>query len=136
MPGSGELRRRTPAQSQTALWHTEQADIQFNRIARGLTPSRGLGLLEEARLFALLNLAVIDSSAAVFDAKYTYNFVRPVTAIRNGDADGNPPDRRGPGLVDLHHHAAAPGVSGCARRGPGCRGGGHEQAAREAPGLR
>jgi len=81
---------RTPAQSQTALWHTEQADIQFNRIARGLTPSRGLGLLEEARLFALLNLAVIDSSAAVFDAKYTYNFVRPVTAIRNGDADGNP----------------------------------------------
>ena len=81
---------RTPAQSQTALWHTEQADIQFNRIARGLTPARGLGLLEEARLFALLNLALIDSSAAVFDAKYTYNFVRPVTAIRNGDADGNP----------------------------------------------
>ncbi len=81
---------RTPAQSQTALWHTEQADIQFNRIARGLTPTRGLGLLEETRLFALLNLALIDSSAAVFDAKYTYNFVRPVTAIRNGDADGNP----------------------------------------------
>jgi hypothetical protein len=81
---------RTPAQSQTALWHTEQADIQFNRIARGLTPTRGLGLLDEARLFALLNLALMDSSVAVFDAKYTYNFVRPVTAIRNGDADGNP----------------------------------------------
>jgi hypothetical protein len=81
---------RTPAQSQTALWHTEQADLQFNRIARGLTSTRGLGLLEEARLFALLNLALIDSSAAVFDAKYTYNFVRPITAIRNGDADGNP----------------------------------------------
>lgn len=80
---------RTPEQSQTALWHTERADIQFNRIARGLVGSKGFDLLAEARLFALLNIAVMDASAAVFDAKYAYNFVRPVTAIQNGDADGN-----------------------------------------------
>ncbi|MEP7133109.1 MAG: vanadium-dependent haloperoxidase [Acidobacteriota bacterium] len=80
---------RTPEQSQTALWHTERGDIQFNRIARGLVGSQGLDLLGEARLFALLNMALVDAGAAVFDAKYTYNFVRPVTAIRNGDADGN-----------------------------------------------
>ena len=80
---------RTPEQSQTALWHTDLVDIQFNRIARGLSGAQGFGLLDEARLFALLNIALLDSIAAVFDAKYTYNFVRPVTAIRNGDADGN-----------------------------------------------
>jgi hypothetical protein len=73
--------------------------LDLNRIARGLTPARGLGLLEEARLFALLNLALMDSSVAVFDAKYTYNFVRPVTAIRNGDGDGNPRTEGDPGRV-------------------------------------
>ncbi len=80
---------RTPEQNLAALWPSERADIQFNRIARGLLASRGVDLIGEARLFALLNLALMDSTAAVFDAKYTYNFVRPVTAIRNGDADGN-----------------------------------------------
>jgi hypothetical protein len=42
-----------------------------------------------ARLIAVLSMAVDDAYGAVFDAKYTYNFWRPVTAIRNGDIDGN-----------------------------------------------
>jgi hypothetical protein len=40
-------------------------------------------------LLAVLSMAVDDALGAVFDAKYTYNFWRPVTAIRNGDIDGN-----------------------------------------------
>ena len=40
-------------------------------------------------LFALANMAASDAFVAVFDAKYAFNFWRPVTAIRNGDSDGN-----------------------------------------------
>jgi hypothetical protein len=40
-------------------------------------------------LLAVLSMAVDDALGAVFDAKYTYNFWRPVTAIRNDDIDGN-----------------------------------------------
>ena len=47
-------------------------------------------LEETARLFALLNIAMADAAICAWDAKYTYNFWRPVTAIRNGAADGNP----------------------------------------------
>jgi hypothetical protein len=45
---------------------------------------------ENARLFALLNFALADSVIAFYDAKYVYNFWRPVTAIRAADKDGNP----------------------------------------------
>ena len=45
---------------------------------------------ENARLFALLNLSLADGVIAFYDAKYTYNFWRPVTAIRAADTDDNP----------------------------------------------
>jgi hypothetical protein len=73
-----------------ARWHTEQAQFQFNRIARAEVPNDGRTLLEHARLFALLNIALADASMSVFEAKYAYTFWRPVTAIRNADLDGNP----------------------------------------------
>jgi hypothetical protein len=41
-------------------------------------------------LFALLNLSLADSVIAFYDAKYTYRFWRPVTAIREAATDGNP----------------------------------------------
>jgi hypothetical protein len=62
----------------------------WNRIARTASVARGLNLWENARLFALLNLAMTDGYIATFDTKYHYNFWRPVTAIREGNADGNP----------------------------------------------
>lgn len=46
-------------------------------------------MLDNARLFALSAIACADAAIAIFDAKYAYNFWRPVTAIRNGDIDGN-----------------------------------------------
>jgi hypothetical protein len=55
-----------------------------------------LDLLDNARLFALYAMAMADSYIAVFDAKYTYPFWRPVTAIRNGDIDGNDATERAP----------------------------------------
>ena len=50
---------------------------------------QGDSLSQDARLFALLNMAIADGFIAGFNAKYVYNFWRPVTAIRAGDSDGN-----------------------------------------------
>ncbi|PYK61826.1 MAG: hypothetical protein DME21_08080 [Verrucomicrobia bacterium] len=47
-------------------------------------------LLEKSRLLALLNMALADAAIACWDAKYTYVFWRPVTAIPLGATDGNP----------------------------------------------
>ena len=62
----------------------------WNAVTRVIVAGRGLDKWEHARLFALLNMALNDSSISVFDTKYTYSFWRPVTAIRNAAADGNP----------------------------------------------
>jgi hypothetical protein len=69
---------------------TVQPPGQWNRIARTVATERGNSLGENARLFALLNFTMNDALIASWDAKYTYNFVRPVTAIRNAANDGNP----------------------------------------------
>jgi hypothetical protein len=58
-------------------------------------------LSQNARLFALVEMATADSYIAVFDAKYTYNFWHPLTAIRNGDIDGNDATTRDPGWEPL-----------------------------------
>jgi hypothetical protein len=61
----------------------------FNLVTRIVVAGRGLDEWEHARLFALVNLALHDDTITVFDTKYTYNFWRPVTAIRAGAGDGN-----------------------------------------------
>jgi hypothetical protein len=77
---------------------SEQSDIprfwagggaNWNAIARGLVAASGLDRWQHARLFALMNIAGADAFISVYDTKYTYNFWRPVTAIRWAD-DGNP----------------------------------------------
>jgi hypothetical protein len=62
----------------------------WNLIAQEVAVARGNTLVENARLFALLNVAQADAYFAVWDAKYAYNFWRPVTAIRAADTDSNP----------------------------------------------
>jgi vanadium-dependent haloperoxidase-like protein len=58
-------------------------------MVRQVARAKGLDALARARLFALASMAGADAMIAVLDAKYTYNFWRPVTAIRNADLDGN-----------------------------------------------
>ena len=87
--GSAVGGSRTPDQEQMARWHTEQAQFQFNRIARAEVATDGRSLIEHARLFALLNIALADATTAVFEAKYFFRFWRPSTAIRNASLDGN-----------------------------------------------
>lgn len=81
---------RTPDQTQIALFWLESSPSQWNRIARTVSATRGLDLWENARLFALLNVAMSDGYVGTFDTKYHYNFWRPVTAIRAAATDGNP----------------------------------------------
>jgi hypothetical protein len=58
-------------------------------------------LEENARLFALLNIALADAAIVCWDAKYLYNFWRPITAIQEADTDGNPLTEGDPGWTPL-----------------------------------
>src|SRR6266446_5423528 len=62
----------------------------WNEITQTAAENHNLTTAQNARLFAALNLALADSVIAFYDAKYTYNFWRPVTAIRAADTDDNP----------------------------------------------
>jgi hypothetical protein len=53
-----------------------------------------MSLVDSARFMALASLAAADAGIAIMDAKYHYNFWRPITAIRNGDMDDNPATER------------------------------------------
>jgi hypothetical protein len=62
----------------------------WNEISQTVSVAHRLTTAQNARLFAQLNLSFADDVIAFYDAKYTYNFWRPVTAIRGADADNNP----------------------------------------------
>jgi PAP2 superfamily len=55
-----------------------------------------MSVVESARFMSIISMVESDASVAVFDAKYHYQFWRPMTAIRNGDIDGNPATERVP----------------------------------------
>jgi len=84
--GSG----RTQDQSDLVIFWNGNPPLIWVRIALQLAANHGLTLTENAHLFALMDLAMADGAVAVWDSKYRYLFWRPVTAIPNGDADGNP----------------------------------------------
>jgi hypothetical protein len=67
-----------------------------------MSAARGLDLADNARLFALLTMAGANSFIVDWDAKFHYNLWRPVTAIRNGDLDGNDATERDPGWTPLN----------------------------------
>jgi hypothetical protein len=81
---------RTADQSEIARFWYENSPPGWNRIARNLATNQALDLWSNARLFGLVNFALADGYISTFEAKYFYNFWRPITAIRLGDTDGNP----------------------------------------------
>jgi hypothetical protein len=62
----------------------------WNLIAQEVSLDRGLSLAENARLFALLNIALADAGIVCWEAKYRYRLWRPVSAIRAADRMGIP----------------------------------------------
>jgi len=74
---------RTPEQTQTALfWQDDTPAAMWNRVADQLAQANDLPLAKNARLLAQVNIALADATIAIWNAKNTYNFWRPVTAIR------------------------------------------------------
>ena len=81
---------RTADQTQIGeFWNGNIQDF-WNEIAQTAALAHHLNLEHSARLFALLNISLADTAIAFFEAKYTYNFWRPVTAIQLAGTDGNP----------------------------------------------
>jgi hypothetical protein len=77
---------RTEEQTEIALFWadgvgTETPPGHWNSIAQTIATARGNVMEENARLFALLNIAMADAAMCAWDAKYTFHFWRPVTAI-------------------------------------------------------
>lgn len=81
---------RTAVQTEIGrFWNGNIQDF-WNEIAQTAVLDHQLDLQSSARLFALLNISLADTAIAFFEAKYTYNFWRPVTAIQSAGTDANP----------------------------------------------
>jgi hypothetical protein len=88
----GALNSTTRTEDQTkAAVFWQFAPIAFwNALARGLADRYDLDAADQARLYAMINLAAADAAIACWNDKYYWNFWRPRAAIREADTDGNP----------------------------------------------
>jgi hypothetical protein len=87
--GARNSSKRTAEQTTIARFWFLTGARTSNPIIHQVAKAKELDIVDSARLFALASMAGIDAYIAVFDAKYAYNFWRPVTAIRNADQTGN-----------------------------------------------
>ena len=114
---------RPQDRTNVALFYAATTPVMlFNSAARQVSAVQRKTLSENARIFALLGMAIADASIAVFDTKYHYSFWRPVTAIRAGDLDDNDDTDPDPDWLPLIATPAFPGypsahatLSGAAR---------------------
>ena len=86
--------KRTADQTETARFWLVGPPAAYHPFARELVTAKQMNVLDSARFMALVGLGLTDAIIAVLEAKYHYNFWRPITAIRNGDIDGNPTTER------------------------------------------
>jgi len=118
---------RTLEQTAIARFYTANVVRQFNRAARDLAAARALGVLDTARLLAMVNTVSADALMSVLNSKYQFLFWRPVTAIDPtavtadgfgpvpGFDDGNPATAEEPGwrpLVTTPNHPEYPAAHG------------------------
>jgi hypothetical protein len=82
--------KRTAEQTETARFWLMTGPNAYHPFVRQLVIAKQMSVLDSARFMTLVAIGLNDAYIAVFDAKYHYNFWRPVTAIRNGDIDNNP----------------------------------------------
>lgn len=88
----GSLNSLTRTADQTLFsrfWNVSSGSAYWNQIARSLADRDDLSMSKRARLLAFLDLAMADAAIGCWEAKYTYVFWRPVTAIPLGNTDGN-----------------------------------------------
>jgi hypothetical protein len=97
---------RTADQTQIALFWADGGGTStpaghWNQIAADVALAQGRTLAENARTFAMLNVAMADAGIACWDAKYAYNLWRPIDAVRQADVDGNDATTADPAWLPL-----------------------------------
>jgi hypothetical protein len=111
---------RTPEQTAAVqFWTHVNIGPAWQVAARQLAAATGRTLAEHVRLFALRNMGTANTFINDWDAQCTYNFWRPITAMRNGDKDNNDATERDPSWTPLN---AAPMHRNTRRRRPSWRG--------------
>jgi hypothetical protein len=101
--GGTKSTARTAAQTEAVtFWGNVNFGPAWQAVAREVAMKKEMSLADCARLFALLNLGLHNAYILNWDAKYHYNFWRPVTAIRNGDQDGNDATERDAGWTSFN----------------------------------
>jgi membrane-associated phospholipid phosphatase len=105
--GSATSTTRTAEQTEIGKFWNPPIQNFWNQIAQTVAATHHSDLPTTARLFAALNLGFADSAIAFYDAKYTYQLWRPVTAIRLADTDGNPNTTADPNWLPLSGNTAA-----------------------------
>jgi hypothetical protein len=88
--GSIKSTTRTKKQTEIAFYWFENSPMKWNRIARTVSVKKGLDMWDNARLFALLDVAEADGYIGNWESKRFYDRWRPETAVRLADIDGNP----------------------------------------------
>ncbi len=93
--GQADSSKRTPEQTIIAWFWEDGAGTatppgHWNRIAQSTARSKGTTLVENARLFAVLNFALADAGVRCWECKYKHRLWRPVTAVRGAADDDNP----------------------------------------------
>jgi hypothetical protein len=99
--GSAASKVRTPEQTEIGrFWATALPDVHMG-VVHSVARAPGRDATRNARLYAAVTAAMNDGEIAVFEAKYHYQFWRPITAIRNGDRDDNAATERDPEWVPM-----------------------------------
>ncbi len=89
--GGKDSTLRTPDQAEFALFHAQPGIYGWSSIARQTANHLHLDEVESAHLLALVETTITDSHFALWEAKYTYNLWRPVTALHAGAGPLNLP---------------------------------------------
>jgi hypothetical protein len=100
--GSATSTMRTPDQTDAArFWGATNPVGTWSRLYRDIAQRYGRAPADDARMFAMLYLAAADTEITVWVDKAKYSFWRPITAIREGNTDGNPRTVADPGWSPL-----------------------------------
>ena len=104
--GRADSVARTPEQLDVARFWAEHTAVQWNRNLRQLAAAAQLGLVDTARMLAMVHVASADATVGCFEAKYRFLLWRPVQAIQRADTDDNPrtaPDVTWNALLNVNH---------------------------------
>jgi hypothetical protein len=100
--GSATSTTRTADQTDAArFWGATNPVGTWSKLYRDIARRYGRSRADDARMFAILYLAAADTTITVWVDKAKYLFWRPITAIREGETDGNPRTLGDPGWSPL-----------------------------------